>query len=228
MQKQDFIFWARKLMESYEPSEDVLSQLAEVDLIAIVGPTGVGKTTIIEKLDLPFVKSDVTRPRRPDEKSAHTYNFRDDFEELINELENREFVQFYVSDYDEFYGTHKSSYPQSGSASMAVIAQLIEPFSKLGFKSLMPIYIMPPSYAEWMRRIGDVRADELKGRIEEAKTSINYAKDHEEAFHFVLNDDLELALKDIRLIMAGEKADARRSALATDTIDVLLRYLGEA
>lgn len=227
MNKEDFMFWARKLMGSYKPSEEVLSQLSNVDLIAIVGPTGVGKTTIIEKLGVPFVKSDVTRPKRPNEKDNHTYNFIDDYEELASQLENGEFVQFYVSDYNEFYGTHKSAYPESGKASMAIIAQLIEPFSQLGFKSLTSIYIMPPSYAEWMRRIGDMRAEELNGRIIEAKTSINYAKDHEENFHFILNDNLDLAVKDVKAIMAGEKTDERRSALATDTIDVLLRYLGE-
>lgn len=228
VEKQDFIFWARKLMGTYAPSESVLQQLSQVDLLAIVGPTGVGKTTIIEKLDMPFVKSDVTRPRRSDEKDSHTYNFRDDYEEIITELEHGQFVQFYVSEYNEFYGTHKKAYPESGRASMAVIAQLVEYFSTLGFRSVTPIYIMPPSYAEWMRRIGDMRADELKGRIEEAKTSINYARDHESDFHFVLNDNLDLALKDIYAIINGQEPDHRRSNLASETLDVLLRYLGEA
>ena len=228
MEKQDFIFWARKLLATYTPSETVKQQLSQIDLIAIVGPTGVGKTTIIEKLALPFVKSDVTRPRRSDEQKSKTYNFRHDFDELIEELEQGEFVQYYVSEYDEFYGTHSSAYPQKGGASMAVIAELIEPFSKLGFRSITPIYIMPPSYAEWMRRIGGVRSEEIKGRIVEAKTSINYARDHEELFHFVLNDNLDLAIQDVHAIVKGDKPDPRRSALAVDTIDVLLRYLGEA
>lgn len=228
MDKQDFIFWARKLRDSYQPSEAVARQLSEVDLVAIVGPTGVGKTTIIENLGIPFVKSDVTRPRRPYEKDNLTYNFRSDYEDIITELEHGEFVQFFVSEYDEFYGTHSRAYPQSGPACMAVVAELIEPFSKLGFKSITPIYIMPPSYAEWMRRIGDVRSDELKGRIVEARTSINYVQENDSKFHFVLNDNLELALKDVKAIINGDAPDARRSALASDTVDVLLRYLGDA
>lgn len=214
-------------MDSYKPSSEVANQLAQVDLVAIVGPTGVGKTTIIDRLGLPVIKSDVTRPRRPDEKGTHTYNFRTDYETLMSELEEGKFVQFYVSEYDEFYGTHSRAYPSSGGATMSIIAELIPHFSQLGFKSITSIYIMPPSYAEWMRRIGDVRADELKGRIAEAKASINYAKDHEEQFTFVLNDDLESALKDVKAVISGEPANHRRSALATDTIDVLLRYLGE-
>ena len=227
MEKQDFIFWVRKLIESYRPSKSVLSQLSQVDLIAIVGPTGVGKTTIIEKLDLPYVKSDVTRPRRPDEKNSHVYTFRDDYEQIINELENGEFVQYYVSKFDEFYGTHSNAYPPSGKASMAVIAQLVDSFMNLGFRSVTPIYIMPPSYAEWMRRVGDVRADELPGRIDEAVTSMIYAREHDSQFHFVLNDDVDLALKDIRAIINGETPHQRRCGLANDMVDVLLRYLGE-
>ncbi len=69
MEKKDFIQWARKLQQGYQVSEQTKQQLAQVDLLAIVGPTGVGKSTIIKEIGLPYVMSDVSRAARDDEKN---------------------------------------------------------------------------------------------------------------------------------------------------------------
>ncbi len=226
MDKQDFIFWARKLQDSYQPSEATQQKIAQIDLLAVVGPTGVGKTTLIEELRIPYVRSDVTRAPRSNEKNHRDYNFRDDYLELIEQIKRGEFVQFYVSGFGEFYGTHIDSYPDKGTAAMAVIAELIPHFTKLGFRSLHPIYVMPPSYAEWMRRIGTERSAQIDARIDEARRSLSYAQDHESDFIFVLNDTLEHALQDVTSILAGQSSDEHRSALARDSADLLLRYIG--
>src|SRR5690606_12422585 len=93
-----------------------------VDLVAIVGPTGVGKSSIIKALDLPYVMSDVSREPRPDEKNNRTYHFREDYLQIIKEIKEGEYVQFLVSSYEEFYGTRLSAYPEEGPCTMAVVA----------------------------------------------------------------------------------------------------------
>lgn len=226
MDKTNFLQWVRKLQLSYQPSDDVKSSLAEVDLLAIIGPTGVGKTTLINQLDIPSVLSDVTRPTRKDEKNNQNYHFRDDYLDILKEIKAGEFAQYLVSDSDEFYGTHITAYPKQGWCSMAIFATAIPDFRKLGFRKVLPIYIMPPGYIEWMRRIRELRTGDLDARITESIISIKTALADPE-YSFVLNDNTELALRDIKSILNGEAPDEHRSRLARETGDILLERLGD-
>lgn len=226
MDKKDFIEWARKLQQSYQSSGDVKSKLAKVDLLAIVGPTGVGKTTLINQLKVPSVLSDVTRDLREGEKNNQNYHFREDYLDILKEIKSGEFAQFLVSDTDDFYGTHANAYPDEGWCTMAIFATAIPDFRKLGFRKVVPIYIMPPGYVEWMRRIGELRAGDLNVRIAESITSIKTALVDSD-YHFVLNDNMELALKDINAIMNGEQVDEHRARLAKESADILLERLGD-
>lgn len=227
MEKKDFIQWARKLQEGYQASEKTKQQLANVDLLAIVGPTGVGKSTIIKELGLPYVMSDVSRTPRSDEKNHRNYHFRDDYLEIIKDIKSGEYAQFFVSKYDEFYGTRASAYPEEGPCTMAIVASAMPVFRNLGFRRVFAVYVMPPSYVEWMRRIGGARTNDLLGRIDEARQSINMALQEQDQYHFVLNDELSLAISDIKSIMNGEQLDEHRMQLAIDTADIILERIGD-
>jgi guanylate kinase len=226
MDKADFIVWARKLQESYRASEAVRQQLSKVDLVAIVGPTGVGKTTIINKLQIPLVKSDVTRAMRPDEKDNLNYRFRNDYADILQEIKRGEFAQFLVSESGDFYGTHTDAYPSGGRCAMAVVAKAMPDFQAMGFRSITPIYIMPPGYVEWMRRVGELRAGDLSARIAESVDSIRRAIQNP-AYKFVLNDNIDLAVADVEAILEHKDLDEHRKRLARETADVLLERLGD-
>ncbi len=226
MDKTDFIEWVSKLQNSFQPAEEIRAKLSQVDLVAIVGPTGVGKSTIMDNLGLPVVLSDVSREKRPDEKDNKNYHFRTDYLDIIDDIKNGQYVQFLVSIYNEFYGTRISAYPESGQCTMAVVADHIDSFRKLGFRKIIPIYVMPPSYVEWMRRIGGVRTNDLLMRIKEARRSILIGIEDEE-YTFVLNDDIKLATSEIQAILRGEEIDAHRAQLARDTADIILERIGD-
>ncbi|HMT19008.1 MAG TPA: hypothetical protein PKD20_05350 [Candidatus Saccharibacteria bacterium] len=226
MNKDEFIIWARKLRDVYTVSNAVQMRLANVDLLAVVGPTGVGKTTIINKLDVPAVLSDVTRDMRPDEENNQNYHFRDDYVQVLQEIKTGTFAQFVVSEAGDFYGTHMDAYPEEGWCSMAIFATAIPSFRELGFRRVLPIYIMPPGYVEWMRRIGAQRDSDISDRIAEAITSIKTALLDPE-YHFVLNDNVDFAVRDIKRIMNGEAPDEHRARLARETADILLERLGD-
>lgn len=226
MNKDDFLIWARKLQETYEPNDEVKQRLAQVDLLAIVGPTGVGKTTIINQLNIPPVLSDVTRELRPDEKDGQNYHFRKDYLQILNEIKAGEFAQFVVSDSGDFYGTHIDAYPKNGWCVMAIFATAIPSFRKLGFQKVLPVYIMPPNYVEWMHRVGELRTGDLDARIAESVVSIKTAL-ADGGYEFVLNDNLDSAVADVSAIMNGGLADAHRSNLARESADVLLERLGD-
>lgn len=226
MEKKDFIVWASKMQLSYMPSEQVIKKLANIELITIVGPTGTGKTTIIEKLGIPQVLSTVSRDKRPKEKNNVDYYFTEDYFKVIEQIKAGEFVQYIVSPNGEFYGTHINSYPENGRCIMAIIAGEIPKFHKLGFKSITQFYIMPPSYIEWMRRIGTSRTKDLLTRISEARESVKMAL-LDDKYHFILNDNIDIALLDINHILEGNPVNQHRTDLAMGTADLLLEHIGD-
>jgi len=224
MDKQDFIKWVRKMGPTYSASPQVLSDLSQIDLVAIVGPTGVGKTTLMKKLDIPLVKSDVTRERRSDEKKSDSYVFRTDYLGVMEDFKAGNYVQYVVSETNEFYGTRIESYPSKGPCTMAIVAAAIPSFKKLNFKSITQIYLMPPGYVEWMRRIGTMRTKDIRERINEAAGSVKMGI-LDENYHFVLNDDLDTAVSDVKKIIASEEISEHRAALARETADLLLKRM---
>lgn len=206
MDLQTFMQNARQLQARYTPSDEVKQHLAQLDLIAVVGPTSAGKTTIMEKSEVPYVLSDVTRRPRKHERDGVDYNFRTDYEQLWGELERGEFVQYVLSE-TGFYGTKDAAYPASGPCTMAIYANAIDYFKSMGFKNCRPVYILPPNYHEWMRRAGILQGDEIDIRLREAKQSIEFALS-DSSYIFIVNDDLLRATEDFEAIANGKMPDA--------------------
>lgn len=226
MDKAEFIRRVRQIGPTYFSNDDVKRRLQQIELLAIVGPTGAGKTAITDRLGLPIVMSDVTRPRRVDEKRSNTYIFREDYDVMESQIETGEYVQFVVSSSDEFYGTRIDSYPETGVCIMPVYAAAIPSFKLLGFKKLTIVYVMPPGYIEWMKRIGRLRADDLSKRMNEATVSLRTAIIDPD-YKMILNDELDSAIADVHKILNGEELSSRRAELARETADLLLERLGD-
>jgi guanylate kinase len=206
MIKPEFIHKAVGLMATYKPNENLASQLAQVDVIATVGPTGVGKTIIMEQSGLPYVISDTTREPRKDEKEGVDYFFRSDYDQLLKEIESGDFVQYIIGHTGEFYGTKGKSYPLIGTCTMAIVAAAIPVFRRLGFRKVTPIYIVPPNFNEWMKRISTHRDKDLKERLIEAKESIQLALS-DNSYLFMVNDDLEKAVETFKNLAANQEPD---------------------
>jgi guanylate kinase len=223
MDKQTLITRAQALVADYHANDAVLAQLSAVTLLAVVGPSGAGKSTISRRTGLPYVIGDTTRAMREGEMQGVDYNFRTNFEEVLNEIEAGEYVQFVIQRGSEIYGTKASSFPSSGACTMSVLASAVQDFYELGFGKVLPVYIVPPDYSEWMHRLSAHRDKDLEARLVEAKESLTLAL-ADSRYVFILNDDMDTAVTALKNVANG-KVDANSSARARTVANTVYEHL---
>lgn len=196
-----------KVTTDYRPSEAVLKKLRGIDFVAIVGPTAVGKTTLINELvnrhpSVQLVVTDTSRPARPDERDGVDYHFRSR-EAMLRLIKERQYVNIAPSITGDIYASHPDSYPREGTGIMAVWADAIPYFRTLPFASFTPVFVLPPHWKAWGARFIQRRytPEQLRGRLLEAQESLSYAVS-EQDLAFVINDDLERAVHDLWRIVS--------------------------
>lgn len=223
MDKQTVVLRLKALQSTYRANPEVLRQLSHINLLAVVGPTGAGKSTVVRQSGLPFVVGDTTRAPRENEIQGRDYNFRTDAEAMLREIERGEFVQFVVQRETEVYGTKASSYPSTGACAMSVLASEMSKFLDLGFGSVTPIYMVPPNHTEWMHRIAAHKDKDLDARLMEAKESLSVALE-DPKYVYIINDDLASAVEQMKSIARGV-IDPNASARAKTSAKMLFEHL---
>jgi guanylate kinase len=189
-------------MQNYHPTKTVLDSLRDVQFVGVVGPTGAGKTTIINKAatrdpQLHLIVSDTTRPPRPGERDGVDYHFRA-ADAMRRDIAERLYVNVAPSlNGTDMYATHPDNFPHNGVGVMALFAQVVAEFRSLPFASCTVVYIVPPDAQTWLTRAGAhhfTPAQKTK-RFEEAIRSLQFACEDIKTL-FVINDDLATATDD--------------------------------
>ena len=96
MTKEEFLSAFAELAKSYQAAPEVLRQISNISLCIIVGPSGAGKTALINRAGLDFVPSDTSRPARLGELDNIDMFFRTDYDQILSEIKNGQFVQIAV------------------------------------------------------------------------------------------------------------------------------------
>ncbi|HSX07309.1 MAG TPA: hypothetical protein VLG11_00245 [Candidatus Saccharimonadales bacterium] len=186
---------------NYQPNAAVLQALQKVNLVAVVGPSGSGKTTLVnlairQDPDIHVVVSDVSRPKRPEEREGIDYFFRTR-DEMLAAIERREYVQIAPSNTGDIYATHIENYPTTGIALMPVWAFAIPEFRKLPFGSMRTLFIVPESYESWQVHLGlhNFTPEFRAKRLAEACASFEFAASDSQV-ELIINGDLTKATQD--------------------------------
>lgn len=200
----------------YQPAPAVLEKLKNIDFVAVVGPTAVGKTTLMRVAAgisplFTIVLNTTSRMQRLDEKEGVDGHFRTK-QEMLERIARREFVQVAPSVLGEVYATAPEDYPSQGVAMMAVLADAIPMFQALPFKSFRIIYILPPDWKEWETRLKThgFEPDQLVKRLAEAKRSLEFAA-KDPNIQFVINDNIDAAVSDFVALVHGDPLNRRQA-----------------
>lgn len=179
-------------------------------LLAVSGPSGVGKGTIVKaltkrRLDVVESVSCTTRAPRSGEKHGREYFFitREEF------LQKKAAGGFLECDehFGNFYGTPKD-FVQETLKEKSVILE-IDVVGALNAKKLFPecvlVMIAPPSVEELKARLKG-RNSETEEQIQTRLSRLEYELAQKDKYDYVLiNDDLQAAIARLEQIIDNEK-----------------------
>lgn len=155
-------------------------------LIVVSGPSGVGKTTVVERLialEAPRLRRAVTattRPERAGEVAGTDYHFWT-VERFQKEVDDKNMLEWARVFGNDFYGTPRSEVDPHRAAGTGVVlvidVQGAARVRELGLEHLS-VFIDPPSLAELEARLrgrGDMAEERVRRRLAAAETELTEA-----------------------------------------------------
>lgn len=192
--------------------------------VILSAPSGVGKTTIARALvdreeDFAFSVSATTRPRRAEETDGVDYWFlgREEFLRMVREGRFAEWAEVH----GELYGTLLASLA-AGRAGQHVILD-IDVQGARQIREAVPqallLFILPPSVETLLSRLhgrGTEAEPAIRRRLRTALSELEAAEIFD---FFVVNDDLDRALAEVRtLVRTGRPPDGGTSGSLEDAV----------
>jgi len=174
-------------------------------LVVLVGPSGVGKSTIArrlaERIDVKYIVSATTREKRPqdDDKKIYEYISRDEF---FRRLDRDAFLE-YAQVYDEYYGTPKHpalDYLAGGQDVLLEIDVQGALQVRYQYPNALLVFVLPPDADTLLQRLVDRGRDsheEIQKRFRAAKREVQMAKGSRAFDHMVINDTVDRAVEEI-------------------------------
>jgi guanylate kinase len=186
-------------------------------LLVLVGPSGVGKSTIARKLtsglNLCYVISATTRPKKPGDENGKTYDHVSR-EEFLARLDADAFLE-YASVYDDYYATPKQptlSWIADGRDVLLEIDVQGALQVRYHYSDALLVFILPPSEGTLLQRLTDRGRDkpeEIQRRFRSAKREIHMARGSRAFDFMVVNDDLDRATAEIIMLVNQKKAEGQ-------------------
>ncbi len=185
-------------------------------LLVISGPSGSGKGTVSQALmskrdDIVFSISATTRKPRPNEINGENYFFltHDEFEKM---KEDGEFLESAFV-HTNYYGTPKKFVMDEIEKGEIVLLEIDVQGAlqvKKNYKNVVFVFLLPPTMDELRNRIvkrGTETEEDINTRFTNAFKELDFVGEYD---YFVVNDEVENAVKDIEAIIVAERLRVKR------------------
>lgn len=203
----------RDALAHYKVSEHAQRVLDNARLVVMSGLAGGGRNTIINRLveqyDYFFLVSDTTRPPKfrngAQEQDGVHYYFRTEAD-MLRDIQNGEFIEAEIIHNQQVSGTSIREIERANDSGKIAIHDF-EFGGANNVAAAKPdayiIGLLPPSYDEWIRRFRDreaIHEQEFINRVTTAEKVLANMLD-KPYFKFVINDDIEQCVQDVRAIV---------------------------
>lgn len=209
-----------QLIQTYKPSQKTVATLRSQRLIIFAGTAGAGKNSIMNGLlktgkyhDI--VTSTTRQPRENDgvlERDGIDYHFLS-AEQAHEKLKAGEYIEA-AQVHELVYGVLALEIERAAAAGKTPIVDVdvqgVQTFKSLS-DNVVAIFVVPPSYEEWMRRIKkryESEADFQKAWPARRTSAIMELEDalSKPYYHFLVNEDLEQAIHSAEGIITHDDA----------------------
>lgn len=220
-------------LKNYEVSDSGKELLKDITLVALRGPSGGGRNTLINKLlnetDLyqEFV-TDTTRPKRDVdgtmEQEGIDYWFRSE-QEILDDIKDSKYIEAEIIHNQQVSGMSLRELERARTAGKVSILDVhfggVNALLKAKPDSHI-VFITPPNFEEWVRRFsnrGNITEQDFKNRFKTSRADYEHALSTAQ-MKFILNDNLDDAFNDIRRLVeedtySQEESDRVRNIVVT-------------
>jgi guanylate kinase len=226
-----------RILRDYKPSLEILDILQTTKLVVMSGPAGSGRNTLINSLLMTgkykFLISDTTRRPRINngvpEVSGKDYWFRSE-EEFLQGLKNGAYIEAAIIHNQQVSGISLNELRLAAQTGKIAITD-VNPRGCDNIKSYsdtaVPVFILPPSFDEWMRRLdgrGVMDPAEKRRRLISAAEEIQLALTRS-YFKFITNWDLRTTVEELHQHILSDDFNVVEQADSHNHANDLLRDL---
>ena len=198
-------------------------------MLVLSSPSGAGKTSIARRLleedeNLTLSVSATTRAPRPNEVDGRDYHFVDQahFDGMVSE---DAFLE-YATVFEHSYGTPKadvmSALEQGRDVLFDIDWQGTQQVANAARTDLVSVFILPPSKAALRDRLMTRAQDSeevVAKRMAKAADEISHYREYD---YIVVNEDLDVAVANVRAILAAERLRRDRQTGLTPFVRTLV------
>lgn len=205
------------ILKNYRPNGRIIDLLNDTKLVLLSAPTAAGRNTMIKQLIMTgkyhYLVSDTTRMPRVNngviERNGSEYWFKSE-QEFMQGLKNGNYVEAAIIHDQQLSGINIDELHKAYDSQKIAITDIdihgCDSIVHLS-NSVMPVFILPPDFEEWMNRLdgrGKMDAIEKKRRIKSAAKEIRLALQRS-YFKFIVNWDLRIAVEELHEHIISKK-----------------------
>ncbi|MCA9329600.1 hypothetical protein KDA11_03060 [Candidatus Saccharibacteria bacterium] len=224
----------RRVLNKYQMSKEASKLLSSTPLVVLVSITAAGRNTIINQLiktkDYHYVVSDTTRyPRKNNgvmEQNGVEYWFRKE-EDMLKDLQKGLFLEAAIIHDQQVSGISLRELQVASDLQKIAITEIEIQGSQNILQnnpdSILPLFIIPPSYQAWIRRWetrGEVSLQEKRRRTQSAVSELTIALNTDK-YYFIINDNLNKTVQMVNDHIKGKidkSGNAQGRKIAADIL----------